>query len=151
MKAGVLIKAYADSSFIVALYLQQQSSTLATAFMQRHGEPLPFTPWHRLETRNAIRLSVFHKLVDLPQSKAQLKQMDEDLHDETLLVHTPVDWVAVLREAEKLGAAHAGDFGCRSGDLFHVAAAAELGFDFFLTFDDRQKKFAKAVGLSVKF
>jgi predicted nucleic acid-binding protein len=145
------LKAYADASFIVALYLQQQSSIAATAFMQRHGEPLPFTPWHRLEVRNAIRLAVFHKLIDLPQSKTQLKQMDADLHDETLLVHTPVDWVSALREAEKLGAAHAEDFGCRSGDLFHVAAAVELGFDLFLTFDDRQKKLAKAAGLSVKF
>jgi len=119
--------------------------------MQRHGEPLPFTPWHRLEVRNAIRLAVFHKLIDLPQSKSQLKQMDVDLRDETLLVPTPLDWVAVLREAEKLGAAHAEDFGCRSGDLFHVAAAIELGYDFFLTFDERQMKLAKSAGLSVKF
>ena len=145
------MKAYADSSFIVALYLQQQSSAVAAAFMQRHGEPLPFTPWHRLEARNAIRLAVFHKLIDSTQSKTQLKQMEVDLHDETLLVHTPVDWVAMLREAEKLGAAHAEDFGCRSGDLVHVAAAAELGFDLFLTFDERQRKMAKAAGLSVKF
>ena len=145
------MKAYADSSFIVALYLQQQNSTAAAAFMQHYGESLPFTPWHRLEVRNAIRLSVFHKLIDLPQSKTQLKQMDVDLHDESLLVHTPVDWVAVLREAEKLGAAHAEDFGCRSGDLFHVAAALELGFSHFLTFDKRQKKMAKAAGLSLKF
>ena len=145
------MNAYADASFIVALYLQQQSSSVAAAFMQRHGQSLPFTPWHRLETRNAIRLAVFHKLIDSSQSKAQLKQMDADLHDETLLVHTPVDWVAVLREAEKLGTAHAEAFGCRSGDLFHVAAAVELGFDFFLTFDERQRKLAKTAGLSVKF
>ncbi|MGB7748382.1 MAG: type II toxin-antitoxin system VapC family toxin [Verrucomicrobiia bacterium] len=145
------MKTYADSSFIVALYLQQQSSAVAAAFMQRHGEPLPFTPWHRLEARNAIRLAVFHKLIDSTQSKTQLKQMDVDLHDETLLVHTPVDWVAMLREAEKLGAAHAEDSGCRSGDLVHVAAAVELGFDLFLTLDERQRKMAKAAGLSVKF
>jgi len=145
------LKAYADSSFIIALYLQQQSSAGAIAFLQRHGEPLPFTPWHRLEVRNAIRLAVFYKLIAVPQSKIQLKQMDLDLQDETLLVHTPVDWVAVLSEAEKLGAAHAEDLGCRSGDLFHIAAAVELGFDLFLTFDERQRKAAKAAGLSVKF
>jgi hypothetical protein len=145
------LKAYADSSFIVALYLQQQSSAVAAAFMQRHGKPLPFTAWHQLETRNAIRLAVFHKLIDSTQSKTQLKQMDADLRNETLLVHTPVDWVALLREAEKLGAAHAEDSGCRSGDLVHVAAAMELGFDLFLTFDKRQRKMAKAAGLSVKF
>ena len=118
--------------------------------MQRHGEPLPFTPWHRLEVRNAIRLSVFHKLIDAQQSKTQLKQVNVDLQDETLLVHAPVDWVAVLREAEKMGAAHSESLGCRSGDLFHVAAAVELGFDHFLTFDERQRKLAKAAGLSAK-
>ena len=144
------MKAYADSSFIVALYLQQESSPVAVAFMQRHGAPLPFTPWHRLEVRNAIRLSVFHKLIDAPQGRTQLKQMEVDLHEETLLVHTPVEWVAVLREAEKLGAARSESLGCRSADLFHVAVAVELGCDHFLTFDDRQRKMAKAAGLSVK-
>jgi predicted nucleic acid-binding protein len=136
---------------MVALYLPQPSSIAATAFMQRHGEPLAFTPWHRLEVRNAIRLAVFHKLIDSPQSRTQLKQMDTDLRDQTLLVHTPVDWVAVLRQAEKLGAAHAEDFGCRSADLFHIAAAVELGCQLFLTFDERQRKVAKAAGLTVKF
>jgi len=144
------LKAYADSSFIVALYLQQESSPVAAAFMQRQGEPLPFTPWHRLEVRNAIRLSVFHKLIDVQQSKTQLKQVEADLRDGTLLVHTPVDWVAVLREAEKIGAARSESLGCRSGDLFHVAAAVELGCDHFLTFDERQRKLAKAAGLAVK-
>lgn len=144
------MKAYGDSSFIVSLYLQQESSPVAAAFMQRHGEALPFTPWHRLEVRNAIRLAVFHKLIDAQQSKTQLKQVDADLRDETLLVHAPVDWVAVLREAEKMGAAHSESLGCRSGDLLHVAAAVELGFDQFLTFDERQRKMAKAAGLSVR-
>jgi predicted nucleic acid-binding protein len=145
------LKVYADSSFIVALYLQQQSSISAAAFMQKHGQALPFTPWHRLEVRNAIRLAVFHKLVDWRQSKIQLKQMETDLHDETLLVHAPVDWVSVLRAAEKLGAAHAEHIGCRSGDLFHIAAAVEFGAEIFLTFDERQSKMARASGLSVKF
>lgn len=119
--------------------------------MQRQGEPLPFTPWHRLEVRNALRLAVFHKLIEAGQSQAQLKQMEVDLRDASLLVHTPVDWVAVLREAEKLGGANTENIGCRSGDLLHVAAAVELNLELFLTFDERQKKMAKAAGLTVKF
>jgi predicted nucleic acid-binding protein len=145
------LKAYADSSFIVALYLPQSSSAAAAAIMQRHSQPLPCTPWHRLEVRNALRLAVFHKLIESSQSKVQLKQMEVDLREETLLVHTPVDWVAVLREAEKLGAAHAEDLGCRSADLFHIAAAVELGVDLFLSFDERQMKMAKVAGLAVKY
>jgi predicted nucleic acid-binding protein len=145
------LNVYADSSFIVALYLSQQSSPAAAAFMQRHGDALPFTPWHRLEVRNALRLAVFHKLIDSRQAKTQLKQVETDLQDETLLVHAPVDWVSVLRAAEKLGALHSEQIGCRSGDLFHIAAAVEWAADLFLTFDERQQKMAKAAGLAVKF
>jgi len=144
------VKAYADSSFIVALYLQQQSSPKAIAFMERYGQALPFTPWHRLEVRNAIRLAVWHKLIDAQQAKTQLKQLDTDLKEETLLVHTPIDWTDVLREAEKLGTAHSHAIGCRSADLFHVAACRELGCDTLLTFDDKQAAMAKAAGLTVK-
>ncbi len=144
------MRAYADSSFIVALYLPQQSSTKAIAFMQRYGQPLPFTPWHRLEVRNAIRLAAFQKVVDAAQAKTQLRQLDTDLQDEALLMHTPIDWTDVLREAEKLGAAHTLSIGCRSADLFHVAAASEAGYDTFLTLDDKQAIMANAAALTVK-
>jgi predicted nucleic acid-binding protein len=144
------LKAYADSSFIVALYLQRQSSPIAAAFMQQQGVPLPFNPWHRLEVRNAIRLAVFHRVIDSHQGKTQLKQVDADLRKETLIAHVAIDWVSALREAEKLGATHNESIGCRSADLFHIAAAIEWGADHFLTFDERQKKMAKAVGLAVR-
>ena len=116
--------------------------------MQRHGEALPFTPWHRLEVRNAIRLALFHRLIDPQQSKTQLKQVDADLRAETLIVHTPIDWISVLRVAEKLGASHNETIGCRSADLFHIAAALEGKAERFLTFDERQKKMARAAGLA---
>ena len=144
------MRAYADSSFIVALYLQQQSSAKAIALMERYGEALPFTPWHRLEVRNAVRLAVFQKVIDAFQAKTQLKQLDTDVKEEALLTHTAIDWTDVLREAEKLGAAHSETIGCRSADLFHVAAAREIGCDTFLTLDDRQTAMAKAAGLTVK-
>lgn len=38
-------------------------------------------------------------------------------------------------------------FGTRTIDTLHVAAALELKAERFWTFDDRQKKLAKAVGL----
>ena len=56
----------------------------------------------------------------------------------------------MLREAEKLGAAHNETMSCRSADLFHVAAAAEAGCDTFFTLDDRQTALAKAAGLTVQ-
>lgn len=144
------MKVYADSSFIVALYLQQASSPAAIAFLQKHGEPLPFTPWHRVEVRNAIRLAVFHGAIEASQARTQLKQMEMDLRDESLIIHTAVNWLDVVRETEKLGAAHTESIGCRSGDLFHIALALELRADYFLTFDKRQQKMAGAAGLAIK-
>jgi hypothetical protein len=144
------LKAYADSSFIVAFYLQQQSSPKAIAFLEHYGRTLPFTPWHRLEVRNAIRLAVWLKVIDASQGKTQLKQLDIDLREERPIIHTPIDWTDVLREAEKLGAAYNQAIGCRSANLYHVAASLELGCDTFLTFDDRQTAMAMAVGLTVK-
>ena len=144
------MKAYADSSFIVALYLPQQSSPKAIALVERCGQALPFTPWHRLEVRNAIRLAAWRKVIDPVSAKTQIKQLDTDLKEEALLIHSPIDWTDVLREAEKLGAAHNHAIGCRSADLFHVAAAGQLGCDTFLTFDDKQTAMAKAAGLTVK-
>ena len=144
------MKAYADSNFIVALYVQQQSSPKAIAFMERYGQTLPFTPWHRLEVRNALRLAVCQRVMDSLQAKTQLKQIDTDIKEEALLVHQPIDWTDVLREAEKLGAKHNETIGCRSADLFHIAAAVQLGCEQFLTFDIKQTDMAKAVGLAVK-
>ena len=123
---------------------------MAAAFVRKHGAALPFNPWHRLEVRNAIRLAAFHGTIDARHARTQLRQIERDLRDETLIVHTPVDWTTVLREAEKLGAAHNETIGCRSADLFHIAAALEAGADHFLTFDQRQKRMAEAAGLVVK-
>ena len=51
----------------------------------------------------------------------------------------------MLREAEKLGAAHNETIGCRSADLFHIAAGRQTGCDSFLTFDTfNGKQAAKA-------
>lgn len=144
------MNAYPDSSFIVALYLPRQSSPEAITWIERSGQPLPLTPWHRLEVRNAICLAAWLRLIDVSECRTQLKQLDADLKDETFIVHTPIDWTDVLRAAETLGATHNLTLGCRSADLFHVAAARTLGCDTFLTFDARQKAMAVAAGLTVE-
>ena len=55
-----------------------------------------------------------------------------------------------LRPRARLGANHNETIGCRSADLFHIAAAVQLGCEQFLTFDIKQTALAKAVGLAVK-
>jgi len=56
---------------------------------------------------------------------------------------------AVFELVVDLARRHVARLGCRTLDTLHVACALELGAQQFLTFDQRQEKLAKAVGLSV--
>jgi predicted nucleic acid-binding protein len=141
--------AYADTSFLLRIYTPHADSTKALTWMQRASEALPFTPLHRHELRNAVRLRVFRREITVEQRKEALHEVDADLAD-AILAHTTIPWTDTFREAENLAAAHTENLGVRSFDLLHVALAITLGAKEFLTFDARQATLAKAAGLKVK-
>lgn len=143
------MKAYADTSFLTRIYLTQTDSPKALVFMQRWREALPFTPLHRHELRNALRLAVFRKQIDVERRKAAFEDIESDLED-GILRHVPVPWTDAFREAEKLGAAHSETMGLRGIDLLHAGVAVALGAMDFLTFDQRQAELAKKAGFKVK-
>ncbi len=144
------MKTYADTSFLVRLYLTQSDSQKALAFMHDFREVLPFTPLHRHELRNAIRLAVFRKEIDSERRKAAFTDIESDL-DDGILVHVPIGWTDAFREAELLGNGHTETMGVRGVDLLHVGLAKALGAKEFLTFDSRQAQLAKTAGFKVKF
>jgi predicted nucleic acid-binding protein len=141
--------AYADTSFLARIYAPHADSTKALTWMQRASEALPFTPLHRHELRNAVRLRVFRREITVEQRQEALREVDADLAD-AILTHTTIPWADTFREAEALAAAHTETLGVRSFDLLHVALAITLGATEFLTFDARQATLAKAAGLKVK-
>lgn len=141
--------AYADTSFLARIYTPHTDSAKALAWMQRATEALPFTPLHRHELRNAIRLRVFRGEITADQRKEAFREVDADLAD-NILTHTGIPWTDAFREAENLAAAHAESLGVRSFDLLHVGLALTLGATQFLTFDTRQGTLAKAAGLKVR-
>ena len=144
--------AYADSSFIVSLYLPEPIRTdRAVTYMDRQREALPFTPQHRLEVRNAIRLLVWSKRISAVDRSRVFREIEADLDSEVFLIHTPLNFTETYRRSEQIGATHNETIGSRSPDLFHVAAAMELGFKHFLTFDQKQYDLARAAGLKVDF
>ena len=140
---------YADTSFLVRIYLAQSDSPKALAFMRDFREPLPFTPLHRHELQNALRLAVFRKMIDAERRNAALADIESDLTD-VILAHVSVRWTDAFREAEQLGKAHTETLGIRGVDLLHVGIAVTLGATRFLTFDMRQAELAKAAGVKVK-
>lgn len=140
---------YADTSFLVPLYVEEEQTATVQRHLERIEEGLAFTPFHRLELRTALRLRVFRSEITSDKLRAALRKIEGDLLDDVLR-HVPLDWNSALREAEDVGAAHVSQVGARSGDLLHVASALVLGADEFCTFDQRQAELAKRVGLKVK-
>jgi hypothetical protein len=94
---------------------------------------------------------VWSSRISVPDRSRVFRKIEEDLDSEVFLIHVMLDYTGTFRGAEKLGAAHNEGIGCRSADLFHVAAALELGFKEFLSFDDKQRRIAQAAGLNIHF
>jgi predicted nucleic acid-binding protein len=141
------VKAYFDTSYLVALYVPQVHTAAALRHLARSGrEPIPFTPLHRLELRTTVRQCAYIGLIQQPDARRILLSVEEDLDDGTLL-HQPLDWTASLRQAEGMAERLAWTKPCRSLDLWHVAVALELEAEVFVTFDHDQFSLARAEGL----
>ena len=140
---------YADSSFVVSLVCRDHKSDEAVSYMERAVEALLFTPLHRIEARNVLRNATARGYITVAEQRAAFRQIDDDLREE-FFIHTPVDWSDVFRRADELSEKHAATEGQRTIDLLHVALALESGAKTFLSFDQRQRKLAKAAGLKVK-
>ena len=144
------MKTYADTSFLVRLYLTQSDSEKALAFMRDFRDALPFTPLHRHELRNALRLAVFRKEINAERRKAAFLDIESDLED-GILMHVSIMWTNAFREAEQLGNDYTETMGVRGVDLLHVGLAKAFGSKEFLTFESRQTELAKTAGFKVKF
>lgn len=140
---------YADTSFLVSLYIDEAQSPLAQNYVEKVGGGLVFTPFHRLELRTALRLRVFRGEITTEFLKNTFRLLETDMRTGAF-EHAPLNWNKTLREAEEIGAAHVAQTGTRSGDLLHIASALVLEATEFCTFDYRQAELAKRAGLKVR-
>ncbi|OHE88799.1 MAG: hypothetical protein A3G75_01840 [Verrucomicrobia bacterium RIFCSPLOWO2_12_FULL_64_8] len=138
---------YADTSFLVSLYVQDANSSRA-ADAARRTAPLFLTPLGLHELRNAIRLCAFRRQITTAQRERALQDMEQDMAAGVLHA-APLDWPKALRHAESLGRQHTETLGSRGMDLLHVASALALRARRFATFDDRQRRLAGLAGLDV--
>jgi len=141
--------AYADSSFLVSLHRADSFHHAANAFLGKNAFTLAFTPLHRVEVRNALRNATAAGDMTKAECATAFRRIEEDLRD-GLLVHAQVHWGDAFRRADQLSEKHAATEGQRTIDLLHVAVALECGAHMFLSFDNRQRKLAKAAGLAIK-
>ena len=100
-----------------------------------------------LEVVNAFGLRVFRKEVSAAQAQESLRDFDKDLRDGSLQLRDLSD--PIFERARQLSQQTTAKMGTRTADLLHVAAALELGVDYLYSFDQQQRKLAKAVRLKM--
>ncbi len=106
--------------------------------------PIVITSLGELELDNAIQLRVFRKQLAALDRRPQTA-FRADVEAGILTIKPLSD--AMFTEARRLASRWTSRFGNRTLDILHVASAIVLEADSFLTFDDQQKRLAKAAGL----
>lgn len=145
---------FADTSFLCALYRNQDNSILADAYMRKHGRQVSLSSLVLWEFRQSTRFQVFRHSQDRKQgfSRAEAERMlavlDKNLAAAALIL-SAADWPDVHSLAERFSAQRTMSGGHRPLDILHVATAVHLGSEKFLTFDSNQKRLAEAEGLTV--
>ncbi|MCF7675546.1 MAG: type II toxin-antitoxin system VapC family toxin [Akkermansiaceae bacterium] len=142
------MSAYADTGFIVTLYKTEASSAPAAALMRRQQASVWLSHLGELEFRNALHLAVFRGELTAAEAVLKKRLFSQDVANGIYLI-IPVPGSALFAKAGELADRHSARLGTRSLDLMHVAAAILLGAKAFLSFDERQRKAARAEGLKV--
>lgn len=141
------MSAYADTSFLVSLYVLDANSGAAAAQMKTATLPVLITTLGELELANAISLRVFRRELTLAKGRAAYSLFVKDIQA-GIFVLMPLPTMLFDR-AKKLARARTPHLGTRTIDVLHVAAALLLRADGFCTFDRNQARLAKAERLAV--
>lgn len=137
---------YADSSLFVSLYLHDRHFAEAQRLVRHHAR-IWLTPLHRAEWAHATALHIFLGKMSSTEAHAVSAQFQRDRESRFWMeVNLPE---MVFERCIQLAQQYAARVGSGSLDTLHVAAALELGAERFWTFDERQAKLARAVGLKV--
>lgn len=137
---------YADTSFLVSLYVQDACSSRAHAWLANNPVALPLTDFGRAELRNALARLAFTGAITAAQLAAAWRLVEADLSQGRLQASSP-PWPAVFAQAEQMAANHTAQLGTRTLDVLHVVSALALGAADFVSFDSRQARLAQAAGL----
>jgi predicted nucleic acid-binding protein len=148
------MRCFADTSFLCALYREQENSELADSFMERSQAEIIVSSQVLWEFRQSARFQVFRHKNDKTKgfSKSQAERMMAVLAanvQEGSLELAAVEWPDVHSIAEMISATYTMSGGHRPMDIIHLSTAKHLGIKSFLTFDANQKKLAQAEGLKV--
>lgn len=135
---------YADSSFLASIYVFDLHTHAAVRLIARKPD-VWLTAFHEAEVAHVISQGVFRTRFTQQQADLASRsfQRDCDMGLWQRVPFPPDAFAASVALARRYGAR----IGSRTLDSLHVACALELKAERFWTFDERQKKLAKAAGL----
>jgi predicted nucleic acid-binding protein len=140
---------YADSSFLVSLYVTDSNSGVAEIISRKNPGPITLTVFSKYETEHAIRLLAYRKAIPHEVMARALLNFDRDQHEGNFRLH-PIGADDLFKEAGQLSRRYALEIGVRYLDMLHVASALLVNAKRFLSFDSRQAKLAKALSLDIR-
>lgn len=143
------MKAYADTGFVVTLYKTESSSARAAALMAKQTQSVAMSQLGEIEFINALHLAVFRKEITSREAELKKRLFLDDIANGIFSI-VPIPASALFTKTAELADRHSSRLGTRSLDLMHVAAALLLDSEIFFSFDERQRKAAKAEGLKIK-
>ncbi len=138
---------YADTSFFVSLYVKDAHSPDADRLLGS-APALWITPLHVAEWTHAVAAHLFRGYMTVAEAARAQRELEID--------RTAGLWASIdlpdnaFEVCADLGRRYGPKLGVRTLDSLHVACALELKAERFWTFDDRQLKLARAVGLKTR-
>jgi predicted nucleic acid-binding protein len=140
------LSVYADSSFIVSLYVTDIHSADARRRV-KGAPPLIVTPFHRAEWAHALAQHQFRGSLTSDDAREFSAQFIAD--EAAGLFRADVVPEKAFELCADLAHKHGARLAMRTLDSLHVACALELDAEQFWTYDERQEKLAKAQGLKI--
>lgn len=138
---------YADTSFLLSLYITDANTPKADVQMEKVRGPIFWTDFHQVEFDTALESRVRRGQTTREQADGAYEALT--MHREVLGVYFEgaVLWGSVWSRAIALGRRRAAEHVCRTLDIVHLSLALEMGAGEFLSFDERQNGLARVLDL----
>lgn len=140
---------FADSSYLLALYLvSDRFSAHARQIAITFSAPIAYPLLIEVEVINTVWRAVGEGRLPKQLARVFLRDINQDLND-GFLQRCALDAASHYREAIELSERYAAQYLTRALDVLHIAAALEMKAAAFVSFDQRQRKLAAEVGLTL--
>ena len=139
---------YSDTSFLIS-YLHEDDANHAPARAlagKFSSDDFVICEVHLLELPAALRAATHRDAVPVPVARRIINRFDRSVTGKMFL-RKPVDMADSVAMARSLGESHGWRERHTTFDLWHLAAAWSLSAGAFLTFDQRQGKLARLLGM----